>query len=143
MTRSSLPPAALRTARPYGRRWWVLVLAALALLLVGVSASIRPALGERAEGPRLARMQASRQWRSDQFTNVLARHDAPFIPTLWEFATGGSAQRVPEAALPVLARTRGRLRACAGERPAHHLARPLHALDRDRRSAAVGGSGLG
>jgi L-ascorbate metabolism protein UlaG (beta-lactamase superfamily) len=107
VTPSALPPAALRSARPYWRRWWVLVPAALALLLVGISASIRPALGGRAEGPRLTRMQASRQWRSDQFTNLLARHDAPFVPTLWEFATGGSAQRVPEGALPVLARTRG------------------------------------
>jgi L-ascorbate metabolism protein UlaG (beta-lactamase superfamily) len=98
--------ASLRRARPYWRRAWVLVLGALMLLSGGVSMSIWPALGSRAEGERLQRMQASRQWHAARFTNVLARHDAPLLPTLWEFATGGSAQRTPAGALPVLVRTK-------------------------------------
>jgi L-ascorbate metabolism protein UlaG (beta-lactamase superfamily) len=87
----------------------VLGLAALATLTLAIAGLIRsaaPTIGKHAEGERLLRVQASPQWQTDQFRNVLQRHDAPLLPTLWEFAAGGSSHRSPGAALPVLARTR-------------------------------------
>jgi L-ascorbate metabolism protein UlaG (beta-lactamase superfamily) len=84
----------------------VLALAALAVLIGGLSLSASPAIGKHAEGERRVRMQASRQWQTDQFGNVLKRHDGPLLATLWEFAAGGSSHRTPEGPLPVLQRTR-------------------------------------
>jgi L-ascorbate metabolism protein UlaG (beta-lactamase superfamily) len=96
----------LQKTRSAFRRWFWLVPGALALLIGGIIMSIWPALGKRADGERLGRVQASPQWRGKQFANVLARRDAPILPTLWEFAMGGSSHRVPKGALPVLARTK-------------------------------------
>jgi L-ascorbate metabolism protein UlaG (beta-lactamase superfamily) len=79
----------------------------VALIVGVVLASSWSAIGTRATGERLVRMQASPQWQKARFTNLLTRHDAPMLPTLWEFATGGSPDRTPRGALPVLARTKG------------------------------------
>jgi L-ascorbate metabolism protein UlaG (beta-lactamase superfamily) len=107
---SVAPPAAGRLSRTsrrrWFRRWWVVPCGVLALLLGLVVASGWSAFGTRATGERLVRVQASPQWRKARFANVLKREDAPFLPTLWEFATGGSADRTPRGALPILARTK-------------------------------------
>jgi L-ascorbate metabolism protein UlaG (beta-lactamase superfamily) len=86
-------------------RFLALVVGLVALVIGGVMASIWPVIGKKAEGERLARMQASEQWRGSGFGNALARHDAPLFGTMWEFFTGGSQHRSPNAALPVLQRS--------------------------------------
>jgi len=62
--------------------------------------------GQRAQGARLERMQASPRWHGSGFRNLhpvlpgLRDHDAP-RPTLTEFLCGGT-RRVPNAPLPSL-----------------------------------------
>jgi L-ascorbate metabolism protein UlaG (beta-lactamase superfamily) len=75
--------------------------AILALFILLVTASVmlwfiaREALGHRAAGVRLERMEASPQWRDGKFRNVLPRVDGPMLSAMREFFFGGSAYRSP------------------------------------------------
>jgi L-ascorbate metabolism protein UlaG (beta-lactamase superfamily) len=84
----------------------VISIAAVVLLAGVITVNIPVAIGKRAEGERLVRMQTSPEWRGDRFGNQLERRDAPILPTLWEFATGGSKDRASRGPLPVLQRTK-------------------------------------
>jgi L-ascorbate metabolism protein UlaG (beta-lactamase superfamily) len=105
--RHGLTPAGRRRWRRL--RWWALPFVALVLLVGAAVASSWSAVGGRATGERLLRLQSSPAWRDGQFTNVLPRHDAPLLRTLWEFATGGSSFRSPSGPLPVLQRSKHEL----------------------------------
>jgi L-ascorbate metabolism protein UlaG (beta-lactamase superfamily) len=57
--------------------------------------------GARAQGERLARMQASPQWKDGRFVNALARHDGPYGKMMREWFFGGSRDAEPQAPLEV------------------------------------------
>ena len=78
----------------------VLAVGALVLWLAA-----REALGGRVEGARLARVEASPQWRDGRFRNRLPRVDGPARSMWTEFLFGGSDHRAPAAPLPVARRT--------------------------------------
>lgn len=67
----------------------------------GLYFSAYRAMGVQAEGPRMAKMQASTQWREGRFKNVLSRVDGPMGQMLNEWFFGGSEYRNPVEALPV------------------------------------------
>jgi L-ascorbate metabolism protein UlaG (beta-lactamase superfamily) len=108
------PDRAPRHARVRPRRRLLravlLAVAALLLLLAGGGAALwlaaRDALGGRVEGARLARAERSPQWRDGQFRNRLPRVDGPALRMLGAFLFGGSEHRAPDAAPPVVTRTR-------------------------------------
>ncbi len=111
MHNSTAPAPAVRAAAPRRRVRRLLLRAAAALLAIVLlgAASLwllaRDALGGRVEGARLARVEASPQWRDGAFRNVRARVDAPYGRMLGEFFFGGSAFRTPDAPVSIVART--------------------------------------
>ena len=91
-------------------RRWPRVLAGaavlLALALTAFTASMWTAFGAKPSGERLTRIERSPQYRDGRFRNVLPTLDDGFaVGTVWEFFTGGSDHRQPDAALPVVARS--------------------------------------
>ena len=79
------------------KRWILLALLAAAIVLAVfcLVASAGDAPGAPAEGERLARMQASPQWRDGQFDNVLLRVDGPITEMISEYFWGTHPNRVP------------------------------------------------
>jgi L-ascorbate metabolism protein UlaG (beta-lactamase superfamily) len=64
------------------------------------------ALGTKPSGERLERIEQSPQYRDGRFRNTLPRVSDGFsFETTWEFFTGGSDYRAPQAPLPVVTRT--------------------------------------
>ena len=107
-------------------------------------------LGARATGLRLERMQASPSWvRQDKgggFRNLAPirpglRDPAAKMPSLERLSVRRHAPR-PHGAAAGGRSARG-LAEAACQRPARHLARPLHRADRDRRPARAHRPGLG
>ena len=83
--------------------WAILALTLAAMLFVG---SMRNALGASPSGDRLARIQQSPQYADGRFRNALPTvADGASLGVFWEFLTGGSDHRQPDAALPVVKRT--------------------------------------
>lgn len=91
------------------RRTWRVLGGLVSLLFAAATVimfSIWPALGTPAKGDRLARMEASPQYRDGKFANTLPTlRDGANVATVWEFFTGGSDYRTPGQALPVVRRT--------------------------------------
>ena len=83
----------------FGTLVMLIVVSAVTLWLIA-----RPALGARAEGDALARVESSPQWRDGAFRNRLRRIDGPFGRMMREFWFGGSKYRTPDAPIAVLAR---------------------------------------
>jgi L-ascorbate metabolism protein UlaG (beta-lactamase superfamily) len=79
----------------------------LGLSVLALGLVTREARGARAAGERLERMRRSPAWSGDRFTNALPRVDGPWQRMLGEWLVGGSADRVPTAPIPVVARGRG------------------------------------
>jgi L-ascorbate metabolism protein UlaG (beta-lactamase superfamily) len=61
--------------------------------------------GAKATGARLARMEASPNWRGGHFTDTLRRSEPKILKASWAFFTQGSKHREPDAAPPVVHRT--------------------------------------
>ena len=76
------------------------VIAAVVLWLIA-----RPALGGQLDTQRLTRYEPSPQWRDGRFRNRRPRNDAPFLESLVKFTFGGSDVSVPNAPVPVIARS--------------------------------------
>jgi len=94
------------------KRWLIRALfAAVGLSLMALTAlgaawwTATPDIGARAEGERLARMTASPQWDGDAFGNKLPQVDGSIGGNLRKALSGGDAVQVPEAELPVVARS--------------------------------------
>ena len=65
-----------------------------------------PVFGGTPRGDRLARMQASPQWREGRFRNALPTLTSPSARTILDFWTTGRAVRTPTAPVPTVTRTR-------------------------------------
>jgi L-ascorbate metabolism protein UlaG (beta-lactamase superfamily) len=108
------PDRGASAARPHPRHGLLRTLlraAAVLAILLGAAAaalwlSAREALGGRADGARLARVERSPQWRDGRFRNRLPRVDGPALRMLGAFLFGGSPHRTPGRAPPVSARRR-------------------------------------
>ncbi len=82
--------------------------AAAAAATAGAAAGVLalPVFGGTPSGERLARMQASPQWRDGRFRNTLPTLTQPGPGTIWDFWTSGKAVRVPTEPVPTVSRTR-------------------------------------
>ena len=80
----------------------------LGLLIVGVAALLTGfrALGKRASGERLERIQKSEHWDSAAkiFKDVMPRHESSMWRMAKDFYTSGSKHRSPKAPLPIIMR---------------------------------------
>ena len=86
----------------------------LAAITLGVGCHVWPALGAAPRGERLARAEASPQYRDGRFRNALPTlRDGASVGTFWEFAVGGSDFRRPGQAVPVVFPTAASLAAPA------------------------------
>ena len=73
----------------------------------GAAALRHPVFGGTPTGPRLARMQASPNWRDGRFQHAIASHLAgPSPGMLWKWIAGTGAVRTPTRPVPTVARTR-------------------------------------
>ncbi len=94
---------------PTRRRWPKLVGATAALASLGAvafGAHVWPALGARPSGERLDRIKQSPQWNGSRFANVLPTIKSGMSAgSIWNYVTGGSDYRTPDAPLPVQPRT--------------------------------------
>ncbi|MEM6784569.1 MAG: MBL fold metallo-hydrolase [Bacteroidota bacterium] len=100
------PPA----ASPKPRRRWRRIVGGLSLAVVLVLTLLMidawKALGTKPAGSRLARLEASPQYRDGRFVNVLPQGNAaPSLGTMREFFFGGSDHRTPAAPPPTVALT--------------------------------------
>ncbi|MEM8559594.1 MAG: MBL fold metallo-hydrolase [Bacteroidota bacterium] len=92
------------------RRRWRRVIGGVGLVLLLLIALLMldawKALGTKSAGERLARLEASPQYRDGRFVNVLpTRNDGVSLGTVREFFFGGSDHRMPAAPPPVVTRT--------------------------------------
>ncbi len=87
-------------------------LAALAATAYGaLIVSTWTVTGAKATGARLARMQASPNWRDGRFIDTVRRSEPKLLKASWAFFTQGSKHREPAVAPPVVHRTAGELAA--------------------------------
>ena len=98
---------------PEAPRWrWLRALGWVALAVVAAAGVLLveawPALGERASGARLARMEASPNYREGAFRNALpAVSDGASLGVAWEFLTSDTPYQRPPAPLATVARGAG------------------------------------
>lgn len=80
------------------------VLIVLAVMLVGILH--HPAFGRKMNKERMARIEASPNWRDGMFQNEIPTPqftgDKSMMGTLWEFLTDSKKDRVPEEAIPAV-----------------------------------------
>lgn len=77
------------------------------LAATGAAALRHPVFGGTPSGERLARMEASPQWRDGRFQHPTPTALAgPSPDLLWKWLTAGGSDRVPTAPIPTVARTR-------------------------------------
>lgn len=76
----------------------------LLLAFAGAYLSGWTAMGARAEGERLARMDRSQQWTGEAFTNVLPSLEPDFWPAMSAWFTQSSPHSVPDEPPPTIAR---------------------------------------
>lgn len=98
------------TVTPPRRRLWLRLLGSmvglLALAIFFLMIDAWTAFGTKPSGERLERIAQSPQYREGRFHNLLPRvSDGVSFETTWEFFTGGSDYRFPNAPLPVVTRT--------------------------------------
>ena len=64
-----------------------------------------PVFGGTPTGARLARMQASPQWRAGRFRNAEPTGVGASVQAAWDWLAGGSPHRTPSEPVPTVART--------------------------------------
>ncbi|MDD9938227.1 MAG: MBL fold metallo-hydrolase [Myxococcales bacterium] len=89
-------------------RWalWLLAALTVGLALLGFTAANLSAVGTRAEGARLARMERSPQWSDGQFQDVLPRVEPDLLATLERWLSDETAHRRPEPPIVPVKRSR-------------------------------------
>lgn len=86
------------------RRLLYVLLGLFAIAVIAISTGWT-AMGTRAEGERLAKMQATGRFEDGHFVDVMPRVEPGLAKAGWAWLTEGSEHRAPEAEIPLIPRT--------------------------------------